>query len=420
MKILFLTDNFPPETNAPATRTYEHSREWVKAGHEVTVITCAPNFPEGKLFSGYRNSWYQTEQLEGIHIVRVKTYIASNSGFLRRTLDYLSFMIMGFIAGLFQKRPDVIIGTSPQFFTVCAAWALALVKRRPFVFELRDLWPASIVTVGAMREGIATRALRALEMFLYRQADSIIPVTQSFKNELVSRGIAANKIAVVINGVDTSVYVPTPRDQEFVLRYQLQDKFVVGYFGTHGMAHALDKVLDAAKLLQYEADIVWFLVGAGAKRQDLLLQAERLQLSHVHLVEPQAKAQMPRWWSLCDAALIPLKDDPVFATVIPSKIFECMGMGIPIIMSLPEGEATQIICATQTGITISPEDPHALAAAVLNLRDHPEKRQAMRQACYVAAPRFNRQSQALRLQSILERVVAGESDTVAEFSGNPY
>ena len=149
--ILFLTDNFPPERNAPASRVYEHACYWVRWGHRVTVLTCAPNFPEGKVYAGYRNRWYQVEEVDGIRVVRVKTFIAKNEGVLRRILDYLSFMVTGFVAGLLQTRPDVVVATSPQFFTVVAGWAVAALRRLPFVFELRDLWPASIHAVGALQ-----------------------------------------------------------------------------------------------------------------------------------------------------------------------------------------------------------------------------------------------------------------------------
>ena len=181
MHILFLTDNFPPEGNAPATRTFEHTREWVKQGHKVTVITCAPNFPEGKVFDGYQNKWLSKERIEGIDVWRVKTYITANEGFLKRTLDFVSFMLSSFLFGLFSKKVDVVVGTSPQFFTVISAWALAKLKRVPFIFELRDIWPASITAVGAMKKSKMISLLEKIEMFLYRQADSIISVTHSFK-----------------------------------------------------------------------------------------------------------------------------------------------------------------------------------------------------------------------------------------------
>ena len=214
MHILFLTDNFPPETNAPATRTHEHTKRWVKAGHRVTVITGVPNFPSGKIHAGYRNKPWQEETPDGVRVIRVWTYITANEGSLKRTLDYVSFMITGSIAGLFVKKPDVIVATSPQFFNALGGCLLSMVRRRPFVFELRDLWPDSIVAVGAIQEGAAIRFLRKVEYWLYRRATRIVSVTHSFKEILVSNGIPAEKIAVVPNGVDpeTSRRARSPPD----------------------------------------------------------------------------------------------------------------------------------------------------------------------------------------------------------------
>lgn len=405
MNIIFLTDNFPPEMNAPASRTYEHAREWVKAGHSITVITCAPNFPEGKVFQGYKNAWYQTEYIEGIKVVRVKTYITANSRFVKRTLDYMSFMIMGIVAGIFQRRPDMIVGTSPQFFTVVGAWLLSVFKRCPFIFELRDLWPASIVTVGAMKEGRAIRFLEKVEMFLYRRASVIIPVTNAFKEELISRGVSKNKIKTVINGVDRSCYKPMAKDSKLEIKYKIKDKFVVGYLGTHGMAHALDKVIEAAILLREQKDIVFLFAGGGARREELLKQVERNSLTNVVMLPSQPKELMPKIWSLCDVSLVPLKNASVFSTVIPSKIFECMGMGIPMIMSVPEGEATAILGKTKTGIVIPPENPIVLAETVLTLKTDPENLELIKSHCLQSAPLFERKKQAIKMITILETLV---------------
>ena len=273
MRILFLTDNFPPEGNAPASRTYEHAVRWVRAGHEVTVITGAPNFPEGVIFPGYRNRWYAVEDMDGIRVVRVKTYITANQGFNRRTLDYLSFMVTGFLAALIQPRLDVIVGTSPQFFTVCAAWVLALFRRRPWVFELRDLWPASIRAVGAMGDSRAMRALESLEMTLYRNADAMVTVTETFRRELIERGIDGAKIHTVINGVDPGRYFPQPKPADLLRALDLEGRFVVGYIGTQGLAHALHLVLEAAALLRRRREIVFLFVGSGAAHQALVDQA---------------------------------------------------------------------------------------------------------------------------------------------------
>lgn len=412
MHILFLSDNFPPETNAPATRLHEHARRWVELGHRVTVITCAPNFPQGKVFPGYRNRWYAVEEMDGIRVVRVKTYITANEGFIKRTLDYMSFMVSGFVAGLFQRRPDLIVGTSPQFFTVVGAWLLSAVRMRPFVFELRDLWPASIVAVGAMHDSRIIRWLEKLELFLYRRADAIVTVTRTFREDLTQRGIDPGKIAVVINGVDLSRYKPQPRDPELAARYGLQDKFVVGYLGTHGMAHALDRVLEAAGRLRNRPDIRFLFAGGGADRERLLAMVERDGLDNVVMLPPQPKAMMPRLWSLCDLALIPLKDTPVFATVIPSKLFEAMGMGLPVLMSLPAGEATGIVERTGVGVVTPPEQPAALAETVAALARDPTRMESLRAASRAVAPDFARSRQAERMLAVFQAVAAGAGATV--------
>ncbi len=405
MHILFLTDNFPPEGNAPATRTYEHAVEWVKAGHQVTVITCAPNFPEGVLYEGYRNRWYQREAMGGINVVRVKTYITANEGFVKRILDYISFGVMGFIAGLFQKKPDVIVSTSPQFFCACGAWLLSAVRFKPWVFELRDIWPASITAVGAMKKGMVIRALEKLELFLYRRADRIVSVTNSFKTELIERGVDGDKIDVVVNGVDLSAYQPAKAKDRFLAeQYGLADKFVVAYIGTHGLAHALDKVLDAAAILQERRDICFLFAGGGAGRAPLEAAAAQRGLPNVVLVPRQPKAMMPALWSVCDISLISLRDTPLFEKVIPSKIFESMGMGLPMIISCPEGEATAIIRETDSGLVVPPESPRKLADTVLELHEDPGRLQALAANSAQAAPLYDRKAMAERMLGVFERI----------------
>lgn len=401
MRILFLSDNFPPEGNAPATRLYEHAIRWVRAGHEVTVITCAPNFPEGKLFPDYRNAWRRVEMLDGIRVVRVKTYITANEGFLKRTLDYMSFMLMGFTMGLFERRPDVVVATSPQFFCAIGGWALSLVKRRPFVFELRDLWPASITAVGAMRRGLVIRVLERIEMFLYRRADAIIAVTESFREELAVRGVPREKIHVVINGVDLNRYKPLARDPGLEQEFGLQGKFVAGYMGTHGMAHSLPKVLEAAEHLLHRDDIVFFFAGAGAERSKVEQLVRDRKLHNVRLIPRQPKERMPALWSVCDVSIVPLRDSPVFANVIPSKIFESMGMGVPILMSLPKGEAVEIVSRTEVGVCVPPENSLAMADAITRLADSPEEAGRLRAQARASAPDFSRDQLALRMLEIL-------------------
>ncbi|CCO48262.1 putative glycosyl transferase [Vibrio nigripulchritudo SOn1] len=405
MHILFLTDNFPPEGNAPATRTYEHAIRWVEAGHKVTVITCAPNFPEGKVFDGYKNSLYQKKDMDGISVVRVKTYITANEGFVKRILDYMSFMVAALIAGLFQKKPDVIVATSPQFFCACAGWLLSFFKRKPFVFELRDIWPASITAVGAMKDSLAIRLLEKIELFLYRRASSIIAVTHSFKDELVERGIDGNKIDIILNGVDLTKYEPVKRkDEELENLYDLKGKFVAGYIGTHGMAHGLENIVSVAERLQGHDDICIIFAGGGAARQRVVDLVVEKELANVVLIERQPKEMMPRLWSLCDVSLVPLKNSDLFRTVIPSKIFECMGMGIPTIMSVPEGEATGIIQDTKSGLTVEPENVAAISEAILSLKNNVEQYRKLRKNSIEAAPQFSRALLAERMLETFEKL----------------
>ncbi len=407
MHILFLSDNFPPETNAPATRLFEHARRWVRDGHRVTVVTCAPNFPQGKVHAGYRNRWLQRETIEGIEVLRVKTFITANSGFLLRTLDYLSFMVMGFLGGLLPRRPDVVVATSPQFFCAVGGWLLAAVRRKPFVFELRDLWPASIAAVGAMRDSRLLGWLEKLELFLYRRAAAIVTVTCSFRRDLEARGIDPRKIHVVTNGVDLERYEPRERDPAVAREFGVEDKLVVGYLGTHGMAHALHNVLDAAEGLDDVPEAHFLFIGDGAAKPALVAAAAERGLENVSFHDPQPKERMPELWALCDLVLVHLKDDPVFETVIPSKIFEAMGMGKPILLAGPDGEAAEILRETGCGAWVPAEDPAALRAAVRSYAEDPVRAAEAGASALRAASRFDRGRLAGDWITVVTAVVEG-------------
>ncbi len=408
MHILFLSDNFPPETNAAATRVYERAVYWVRDGHQVTVITSAPNFPQGKVYDGYENRWYQVEMRDGIRVVRVKTLIAANRGTILRMLDFLSFMATGSVAALIQSRPDVVAATSPQFFSAVAGWMVGLARRKPFVFELGDIWPASIIGVGAMRKNLGLTLLEKLELFLYRQSAAVVALTHAFKDNLTQRGIDPGKIWVVRNGVDLSRYAPRPRDHDLAGQWGVDGKFVVGYVGTHGMAHGLMNVLDAAEHLRDDDRIRFLLVGDGAERQMILAERDRRNLTNVVMQGPQPKDMMPRIWSLCDLALVHLRDTPVFAEVIPSKIFEAMGMGLPVLLAAPVGEAKTVVDEMQGGVWVPPENPAALADQVRALANDPNRVKTLAAQALAAAPDYSRQAQADGMMAVLEQV-AGSS-----------
>lgn len=406
MKILFITDNFPPETNAPATRTFEHCKEWVNLGAEVTVITCAPNFPQGKLFPGYRNKLYQTAMLDGIKVVRVWTYITANEGFVKRTLDYLSFGASAFIAGLFQKT-DVIIATSPQFFTTFAAFGLSLCKGKPWIFELRDIWPDSIRTVGAMRDGALIRLLEKIELFLYRKADIVVALTGAFKNNLVARGIDANKIRVITNGSNLELFRPCKKDVDLLRKHNLENKFVIGYIGTHGMAHSLEFIVNA--LDKVKDDTIHFLfIGDGAKKRDVARLAQERGLKNAAFLDPVSKELVPAYMSIIDAALVPLLKSDTFKTVIPSKIFEASAMGKPILLGV-EGQAKEIVEQYSAGICFEPENERDFLKKVQMIKEDRALYHSLQEGCSRLAHDYDRKRLAGEMFECLKGIAEKKS-----------
>ena len=407
MHILFLSDNFPPEVNAPASRTYEHCREWVLSGAQVTVITCAPNFPRGKVFDGYCNRLWQSEMVDGIRVIRVWSFITANEGFVRRILDYISFMASATLAAFFVRKVDVVVGTSPQFFTACAAWVVGGIKRVPWVFELRDIWPESIKAVGAMKDSFAIRFLERLELFLYRHATCIITVTHTFKKSLIQRGIDGNKIQVVTNGVDLNHFIPQEKDSDLVHQLGLHKRFVAGYIGTHGMAHGLETLLDAAEIIQSKKDaedVSILFLGNGAKKAELVASAQSRGLSNVIFLDSTSKGDVTRYWSLLDISIIHLRKTELFASVIPSKLFECMGMGIPVLHGVA-GESADIVLTEQVGEVFESDNPAQLVKLLLDLKTNPSQIERYRKNGIDAARRYDRKHLAAKMLVILRGLV---------------
>lgn len=371
MKILFLTHYFPPEVNAPATRTYEHCRQWVKNGHEVTVVTCAPNHPKGKVYPGYQNKFFQKENLDGINVIRLWTYVTANEGFVKRTLNYISYLVAVVIAIPFLPKTDVVISTSPQFFCGLAGYFVKLFKRASWILEIRDLWPESIIAVGAITHKKIIRILEYAEKKAYQKADHIVVVTDAFKEFIAAKGVNSDKITIIKNGVDLSFYKPEAIEAHDVLNLKLDSRFVASYFGTHGMAHHLETILEAAEILSERNDIVFVLIGDGAEKQKLLAIKEQKNLQNVIMLEQQGKDKMPNLWALSDVSLVLLKKSDLFKTVIPSKIFESMAMKKPIILGV-EGEVKGMIEVGRSGFCIEPENARQLAEVVATIADDKE------------------------------------------------
>ena len=402
MRILFITDNFPPEVNAPATRTFEHCKEWVKEGAEVTILTCAPNFPHGHIYEGYQNKIYQTEIVEGIRVIRVWSYIVTNSGFLKRVLDYISFAFMAFWVGLFQKH-DIIVATSPQFFTTWSAWGISKIRRTPWVFELRDIWPESIKAVGAMEESIILVFLEKIELALYRSSDKVIAVTDAFKTNLINRGINDRKIEVVTNGSNMELFFPRQKDEKLLKKLQLENKFIVGYLGTHGMAHSLDFIIESISRIT-DNNIHFLFIGDGAMKRSIVDRAKELSLRNITFLDPVTKDDMPRYLSIIDVSLAPLKRSDNFKTVIPSKIFESSAMGKPTLLGV-EGQAQEIIEKYNAGICFVPEDESDFINKVLLLKNNVNLYNNCVDGCKVLAKEYDRKKLADKMLSMLKDIV---------------
>jgi glycosyltransferase involved in cell wall biosynthesis len=403
MKILFLTDNFYPEVNAPASRTYEHAKEWTAGGAEVTIITCAPNFPQGKVYQGYKNSLYSVENMDGIKVIRVWSYITSNEGFVKRVLDYLSFAFSSFIAGLFVKT-DVIVATSPQFFTVWSGCALSFFKRKPWIFELRDLWPESIRTVGAIKKEKILDFLEKIELWLYRKSAKVVAVTDAFKSNLIARGVESNKIEVVTNGVDTRLFYPSPRDENLAKKLGLEDKTVIGYMGTHGMAHSLDFVVQTIAKLKDDSFHFLF-IGDGAMKKEVVRLASELGVKNATFLDPVAKADIAAYISITDVALVPLKKTDTFKTVIPSKIFENAAMRKPIFLGV-DGQAREIMEKYGAGIYFEPENEEDFLQKIELLKDN-TRYESMQDGCSRLAVEYDRKKLAADMLGIIKKVANG-------------
>jgi glycosyltransferase involved in cell wall biosynthesis len=406
MHIVFFSHYYPPEVNAPASRTADHCRLWAAAGHDVTVVTSAPNHPKGVVYSGYKNRLFQREMRDGVNVVRVWTFLAANEGFLRRTLNYVSFLLSATLALLRLSRPDVYVSTSPQFFCGLTGLVAVSLRRAPWVLEIRDLWPESIVTVGAMRKGLITRSLEWIERLAYRRADRIVSVTDSFVAHIAERCQDGKTIDVIKNGVDLVLFKRGNDGETVKQRFGLAGRIVAAYVGTHGMAHHLDTVLDAADRLRGDPRIGFLLVGDGAERKRLVERAANMGLDNLRIVGQLPKADMPAIWAATDVSIILLKKSETFTKVLPSKMFEAMAMECPIVLGV-EGEAKQLLEEAGAGIAITPEGVEELVAAVVRLANDPGLRQRLgRQGLAHVRASFDRTKLAGRYLDLLASVVA--------------
>ena len=407
MRIAFVCQFFVPEIGAPSARVSELCREWVRQGHEVTVVTGLPNHPTGIVAPEYRGTIFRREALDGITVFRNWLYATPNEGFVKRTLSHLSFMLSSIILTMPRlKGYDVIVVSSPAFFAVISAWVMSRIRRVPYVFEVRDLWPGIFIELGVLKNPIIIRVLEGIEMFLYRQAAIVVVVTHSFRDILIRRGLPPSHVATITNGVDTDTFQPGPRENDIRRQWDLSGKFVVLYIGAHGISQALSAVLEMAQALKDDPDVVVVFVGEGAEKKMLIEKAARMELANVRFLPGQPKHVMAWWYAAADVVLVPLRNIPLFETFIPSKMFEIMACGRPIVGSV-KGEARAILEQSGGALVVDPEDAMAMAGAIRTLRQSPELAQALGTAGekFVRA-HYDRRTLARQYLELLSGVVA--------------
>jgi glycosyltransferase involved in cell wall biosynthesis len=416
VKIVFFSHYYSPEGNAPASRTSEHCSRWLKdeAVKQVTVITCAPNVPDGKVYPGYKNRvWPQRETINGVDVIRVWTLIRPNQGRLGLILNYVTYLFSSLFAFVFLvRRPNVIVATSPQFFCGIAGVIASWLKWRPLVLEVRDIWPESIVTVGAIKRGFLIRTLEWMERWMYRSASHIVAVGPGYRDDILSKADVQDRISIVTNGVDPSQFVPQSRCQAFADRFQLGDRFVCSYIGTVGRAHGLDVVMQAAARFKQAGrnEIVFLVVGGGAKLADMRQAVKEQDLGEwVKLTGRLDKSEIPKALSASDACLVHLSKVDLFEKVIPSKIFETMAMERPIIMGV-RGRARDIVLTAKSGIAMEPENDAQLVEILDRLEKSPDAvREMGRNGRRFVIEHFNRDELAADMLSIVTRTAAGET-----------
>jgi glycosyltransferase involved in cell wall biosynthesis len=381
MKILYVSQYFPPEMGAPAARAAELSRHWAAAGHEVTVLTGFPNHPTGVVPPEYRGKFRRLvvrEKTDGVNVVRTWLLPVPNRKAHERMLNYSSFCASAASTGLFLSRPDVVIATSPQLLVGLAGWWLARCKRLPFVFEVRDLWPESLAAVGVGKSNSPLhRALAKIAGFLYRRADRVVVVTPAFQDYLVKHWrVPREKISVIENGVETKLFAPEPSTEESATRLRrelgAEGKFSVSYIGTMGMAHGLETIITAAAQLHAEnPEIVFLMIGDGADKERIVALARERGLTNLRFVDQQPRERIPAYICASDVCLVPLKKNDLFKTVIPTKMLEFMSCARPVILGV-DGQAREILEEARGGLAIEPENSQALVKAIRYLSANPE------------------------------------------------
>jgi glycosyltransferase involved in cell wall biosynthesis len=398
MHILLVHQAFAALDEAGGTRHHELARFLVKRGHQVTIIASPVSYLTGK------ENGHKSNQLPepGITILRAYTYMALHRSFIHRVISFLSFMLSSFFLGLRVRKVDLVWGTSPPIFQGITAWLLARFKRIPFLFEVRDLWPAFAIAVGILRNKILIRSSLWLEKFLYRQADCVIVNSPGYIDHVQQRG--ARRVELVQNGADPEMFDPAVDGHAFRCDHSLQDKFIVLYAGAHGMSNDLGVVLQAADLLRNEANIRLVLIGDGKEKKALQARTREMNLPNLIFIPPAAKDEMPAVLAAADACIAILLPIELYKTTYPNKVFDYMAAGRPVVLAI-DGVIRQVVESAGAGIFVQPGDAQEMAKAILSMALEPQKAHQMGLAgrSYIEK-HFSRAESAEKLALLLEEM----------------
>jgi glycosyltransferase involved in cell wall biosynthesis/SAM-dependent methyltransferase len=396
--MLFVTHYFHPEVGAPQTRILESARGLRDRGHEVTVLTGLPNYPDGVIPEPYRGRLLMTEDLEGIRVVRCAVYPAPNRGFGRRLANHASFAVASLLAAGRAGAADVVVVESPPLFTAVAGVAIARRLRAPLVLNVADLWPESAVQLGVLRGRTAIGLAEALERLAYRHAAAITVPTPGMRSILLARGIAPDRVTYLPNAVDVARFVGAPA--------ALHPGTRLVYSGTVGMAQGVGTIIEAVRLLaavgeRYELDII----GDGAEREALeRLVAER-GLDRVRFRGRLPSEAIPAAVARADIALMSLRDVPLFEDAVPTKVLEYMAAARPVVAAA-RGQVARLVDEVGAGVACPPEDPSALAAAIRRVAaDRPRARRMGENGRRYVTSERSRDTMVQRLEGVAAALV---------------
>lgn len=363
IRVLFLTQWFDPE---PTIRGIAFARELVKQGFEVEVLTGFPNYPGGKLYSGYRLRLIQRELIDGVHITRVLLYPNHDKSSLKRVLNYISFAFSASLYGLFiAKRPDVIYAYQPPLTVGLSASIIKNFKRVPVVYDIQDMWPDTLRAAGMITNRFALGIVSYLCRYVYRRMNHIVVLSPGFKRLLMQRGVPKKKLSVIFNWADEASLSPSPANIPYV--FPRDNRFCILFAGNMGNAQALDTVLDAASLQQERGSrVCWLLLGGGVDVDRLKSLSLKRKLSNVIFLPPVPMSEVGAYLHASDALLVHLRKDPLFEITIPSKTQAYMLVGKPILMAV-EGDAADIVLQSGGGVLAESENAISLSNAADSL-----------------------------------------------------